>query len=72
MFNLTCPRCKAEPDAALLEVVSGTFSASGLLLSRDGFATMDARRFDTSDEKVACRACGDRDISLGECLPEEA
>lgn len=67
MFRLTCPKCGAGPDEARLEVVSGMFRASKMWLREDGFATMDAKSFDTDDEAVLCHACG-RFFSLGDCV----
>lgn len=69
MFRLTCPRCGAEPDDARLKVVSGTFQAEGMLLQEDGFATMDARQFNTDHEMVRCSEC-EAVFPLGECLEE--
>lgn len=45
-----CPACGDK-----LEVVGGTFEAQGLILQKDGFCTMDADCFNTSDELVVCR-----------------
>lgn len=69
-FKLSCPRCKAEPDDARLEVISGVFNARAMYLQEDGFATMDAKQFDTDEEKVYCHAC-EQTMSLGECLDDE-
>lgn len=69
-FKLSCPRCKAMPDDARLEVTSGIFRARALFLSEDGFATMDAKQFDTDNEMVFCHAC-EETFSLGECLDDE-
>ena len=69
-FKLSCPRCKATPDKAILEVVRGTFEARHMYLGKDGFSITDAKPFDTSDEIVYCHACNEL-ISLGECLDEE-
>ena len=71
MFSLTCPRCKAPPDEAHLEVVSGTFNAIGMRLQEDGFATSDANQFNTDEEWVFCNACDAR-FPLGECMADKA
>jgi hypothetical protein len=70
MFKTSCPRCKAELEDARLEVVGGTFRASKMWLGEDGFATTDAKTFDTNDEIVYCHACEEQ-FPLGECLDEE-
>jgi len=69
MFRLTCPKCGAEPEDARLEVVYGRFRASKMWLQEDGFATMDAKTFDTDEETVYCHAC-ERWFSLGNCLSD--
>lgn len=69
MFRLTCPKCGAEPDEAMLEVVFGTFRASKMWLREDGFAAMDAKSFDTDEETVYCHKC-ERLFPLGDCLEE--
>lgn len=69
MFRLTCPRCGAQPDKAMLEVVSGMFRASKMWLRENGFATVDAKTFDTEGEIVWCAACGQA-FPLGDCLEE--
>lgn len=70
MFKLSCPRCKAPPDDAQLQVTSGAFTAMGMHLYKDGFSTEDAAQFCTEDEQVHCEAC-DETFSLNECLDEE-
>lgn len=69
MFRLTCPKCGAKPDKAMLEVMSGTFRAAKMWLREDGFATMDAKSFDTDEETVYCHSC-ERRFSLGDCAEE--
>jgi hypothetical protein len=69
-FKTTCPRCKAAPEDAMLEVVSGIFRARAMYLQPDGFATMHAKQFDTDEEQVYCHAC-EQTMSLGECLDDE-
>jgi uncharacterized protein YbaR (Trm112 family) len=67
MFGLTCPKCNSPYDVAKLEVVSGTFHASKMWLREDGFATTDAKTFDTDKEIVYCHVC-ERLFPLEECL----
>lgn len=69
-FKLSCPRCKAKPEDARLEVVGGTFEANRMYLERDGFNVAAAKSFNTDDEKVYCNACNEF-MSLGECLEED-
>jgi uncharacterized protein YbaR (Trm112 family) len=69
MFRLTCPKCGSPYDVAKLEVVAGTFRASKMWLREDGFATMDAKTFDTDEETVYCHVC-ERMFPLGDCLDD--
>ena len=69
MFNLTCPRCGAKEEDARLAVISGTFRATKMYLCEDGFATADAKQFDTDNEKVYCHVC-DTVMDLRECMDE--
>lgn len=69
MFRLICPKCGVEPEDAKLEVVSGSFRASKMWLQEDGFATTDAKSFDTDEETVYCHAC-ERFFPLGDCLDD--
>lgn len=62
MYRTTCPYCSAD---GVLEVVGGSFSASGMRLSEDGFSFVDARQVATEDEEVQCQACN-RIFSLAE------
>lgn len=50
VFKDKCPHCKQGE----LEVVSGVFTATGMTLSKDGFAFQEAKQVDTSDEVVQC------------------
>lgn len=69
-FKLSCPRCKAEPDAAQLEVVLGKFECVHVKLQEDGFDLMEAKQLNTEDEQVFCNAC-EETFPLGECLDDE-
>lgn len=60
-----CPECKGD-----LEVVGGSFEAEGLILQRDGFCTIDAKAFNTSDELVRCVGCN-KAYALEELYREE-
>lgn len=50
VFKDKCPYCKTGE----LEVVGGTFSATGMTLAKDGFTFQEAKQVDTSDEVVRC------------------
>jgi len=54
VYEDTCPECGADD----LEVTGGSFTATGMKLSNDGFSTCDAKQLDTADETVTCRTCG--------------
>lgn len=69
MFRTTCPKCGAQSEDAKLEVVSGRFRASKMWLQEDGFATIDAKTFDTDEETVYCHSC-ERWFSLGDCFTD--
>lgn len=47
-----CTECGSE-----LEIVGGSFEAEGIILQRNGFCTIDAKTFNTSDERVRCIEC---------------
>jgi uncharacterized protein YbaR (Trm112 family) len=53
-FKTQCPYCK---EGEHLVVVSGTFYATGMALSEDGFAFQEAKNIDTEDEIVRCGLC---------------
>jgi len=53
MFETKCIKCGEES----LHVIAGTFTARGMTVTRDGFATTDAREFDTDNEMVSCTEC---------------
>ena len=55
MFKSQCPLCKTDGQ---LTVISGTFTAFGMVLLKDGFAFCDAKNVHTEDELVECQACG--------------
>lgn len=52
MFKDECPECGGD-----LEVIGGSFSAEGLLLTPDGFAFEDAKQIDTENVRVQCIGC---------------
>lgn len=58
-FSPSCPYCYA---ADTLSVTGGTFDATGMQLSADGFAFDDAKQVNTTDVQVHCEAC-DRTFS---------
>lgn len=63
-----CPEC-GSPD---LFVIAGTFTARGMALMPDGFAFVDAKGVDTSDEIVACDECDhEAELSLFEFSDDE-
>lgn len=53
-FSPTCPYCGASD----LAVSAGTFVATGMVLTAEGFSPLDANILDTEDERVACNTCG--------------
>jgi len=68
-FETACRGCGAEGE---MEVVAGTFDAQGMRLCEDGFATSDAKTFNTSSEVASCRMCGHTQTLSGEapaCVP---
>ncbi|MCR4427560.1 MAG: hypothetical protein NUW23_15490, partial [Firmicutes bacterium] len=75
MYRTTCPKCGAEDS---LYVVSGYFRATRMFLTQDGFSPMDAKQFDTEDEKVECDSCGatfdlgDLDLDLEEPIETDS
>ena len=54
MFKTRCPVCNAE---GTLAVISGIFTAFGMMLSEDGFSFGDAKNVDTEGERIECQAC---------------
>lgn len=66
MFKESCPHCGAGPIEARLEVISGSFSASGMFLNKNGFCTVESNSFNTENEKVKCNNC-ESIFSLDEC-----
>lgn len=52
MFKDDCPECGED-----LEVIGGSFSAEGMLLTSDGFAFEDAKQISTEIVKVQCTGC---------------
>lgn len=62
-YSTTCPYCKKED---CLRVVHFTANTS-IPLQPDGFATTDAKFFDTSDEIVHCQECN-KEFSLSEVM----
>lgn len=59
MQTIKCPMCAIsldDPDAHF-EIVSGTFRATRMPLTLDGFAFTDAKNVDTEDEIARCCTC---------------
>lgn len=55
-FDTACPYCHVDGELAVVHLTADT----DIPLHEDGFSTTDAKRFDTSDEVVHCKACDKR------------